>query len=218
MISSRRQKNVDKALQELKSYKLEASGLVCHVGKEEDRQRIVDFTIKQYGRIDILVNNAAVSPHIGDILTVSESEYDKVFDVNVKAGFILTQKVVPHMRKSGGGSIIFIGSVAGFANFALIGIYSISKTALCGLTKQLSATLAKENIRVNNVLPGIIETEFSKAIRTEASNETLMNSTDSRRYGHPDELGGICSFLCSNEASYITGENICVSGGFQTRL
>lgn len=216
MISSRREENVKKAVEELKSYNLDVTGLTCHVGKEEDRERIVDYTIKQFGKIDFLVSNAAANPYMGDVLEISESQYDKIFDVNVKAAFMLTQKVVPHMRKNGpdGGSIVFIGSIAGYLPFKQIGIYSVSKTSLLCLTKVLSSTLAPENIRVNNVVPGLVQTKFAEILMT----DEIASLADVKRFGQPDELGGIVSFLCSKEASFVTGESVCVTGGFPSRL
>ncbi|KAK9743629.1 short chain dehydrogenase [Popillia japonica] len=130
IISSRKQKNVDQALEKLKSHKLDVCGLVCHVANPEDRKRLYDEAIKQYGGINILVSNAAVNPAIGGVLECDESSWDKIFDVNVKSSFMLAKEAVPHLEKQGSGKIVFISSIAGFQPFPLLGAYSQLKAAL----------------------------------------------------------------------------------------
>ena len=222
MISSRKEKNVIEALAEIRKSAKEDSaveGLVCHVGKEEDRQKLVDETINKFGGIDILISNAGTNPTFGPILDCTEDQWDKIFDNNVKAAFLLTKMVVPHMTSKGEGNIVFISSIAGLQPIPMILPYSVSKTALLGLTKALSHDLAPENIRVNCVCPGIIDTNFSSAL---TSNEFVANKTlemlHTKRFGQPEDISGLVSFLCSKDSSYITGENIVVGGGIPSRL
>lgn len=222
VISSRKQANVDKAVNELQNmYPNQVAGTICHVGKEEDRENLVKFSLDKFGgRIDILVSNAAVNPSFGSFLETTEAQWDKVFDTNVKAPFLLTQKVVPHMLNNKGsegkGSIIYISSIAAYIGANLIGAYSVSKTALLGLCKNMSMELGNEGIRVNLVAPGLIETKFSDALRED--DEWWRSCTHMKRLGKPDEISGIVSFLCSPEASYITGENIVVAGGHHCKV
>ena len=224
VVSSRKQDNVDRALNELKSlFPGQVGGLVCHVGKEEDRQKLVDYTLKEFGKIDILVSNVAVNPYFGSLLEMEESHWDKIFDVNVKAPFMLTRSIVPHMlknkREGDNGAIIYISSIAAYAGMNAIGAYSISKTALLGLCKNASMELAKEGIRVNLVAPGVIKTKFSGVIWQDTTQDDYYTSmTDIKRLGEAHELGGIVSFLAGPDASYITGENIVVAGGYHCRL
>ena len=222
MISSRKEKNVTEALEEIRKYAQENSqveGVVCHVGKAEDREKLIDETLKKFGGIDILVSNAGTNPTFGPILDCTEDQWDKIFDNNVKAAFLLTKMVTPHMMKKGEGNIVFIASIAGLQPIPMILPYSISKTALLGLTKALSHDLAAENVRVNAVCPGIIDTNFASAL---TSNDFVANKTlemlHIKRFGQPDDIAGIVSFLCSKDASYITGENIVVGGGIPSRL
>ncbi|KAG8236435.1 hypothetical protein J437_LFUL016962 [Ladona fulva] len=208
VVSSRKEKNVQEAVQKLKSEGLSAEGVVCHVAKAEDRARLLNKAVETFGGIDVLVSNAATNPAVGPVLDCEESVWDKIFEINVKAAFLLSKEVLPYLRKRGGGSIIYVSSIAGFQPFNLLGAYSVSKTALLGLTKAASQDLASENIRVNCIAPGIVKTRFSSAVSTDNISELAV----------PEEIGGIASFLCSDDASYITGETIVVSGGMASRL
>ncbi|KAG8596164.1 hypothetical protein GDO81_001758 [Engystomops pustulosus] len=218
-ISSRNQQNVDKALQELKKEGLDVEGTVCHVGKKEDRVKLVDHVMQKFGGVDILVSNAAVNPFFGNILDATEEVWDKVFDINLKATFLLVKLVAPKIQERGGGSIVIVSSIAAFTAFPALGPYNVSKTALLGLTKVLAADLTTQNIRVNCLAPGFIRTRFSSILW---KNETLYNEIKLKlgisRIGEPEECAGIVSFLCSADASYITGETMMVAGGGYPRL
>lgn len=224
IVSSRKQNNVDKAIDELKSqFPNQVAGIVCHVGKDTDRQKLIDFTLDRFGGIDILVSNVAVNPYFGSMIEMEEGQWDKVFEVNVKAPFMLTQKVVPHMLKNNRsgdkGAIVYISSIAAYSGMSAIGAYSISKTALLGLSKNMSMELASEGIRVNLIAPGVIKTKFSSLLwEPEGQDEHFKSATHLKRLGESHELGGIVSFLCGPDASYITGENIVVAGGYHCGL
>ncbi|XP_004421264.1 PREDICTED: dehydrogenase/reductase SDR family member 4 isoform X1 [Ceratotherium simum simum] len=215
VVSSRKQQNVDRAVAALQGEGLSVTGTVCHVRKSEDRERLVATAVNLHGGIDILVSNAAVSPFFGDIMDVTEEMWDKVLDVNVKASALLTKAVVPEMEKRGGGSVVIVSSVAAYIPLPDLGPYSVSKTALVGLTKSLALELAKRNIRVNCLAPGLIKTASSQKLWMDKEiKKTLQIS----RLGKPEDCAGIVSFLCSEDASYITGETVVVGGGTPSRL
>ncbi|XP_024143721.1 dehydrogenase/reductase SDR family member 4 isoform X1 [Oryzias melastigma] len=219
VVSSRRQANVDKAVALLRSQSIQVTGTTCNVGNAEDREKLVQMTLDQCGGIDILVSNAAVNPFFGNIMDSTEDVWDKILAVNVKASFLLTKLVVPHMEKRGGGNIIFVSSVAGYQPMKGLGPYSVSKTALLGLTRALAPELAHSNIRVNCVAPGIIKTRFSSALwENEGIVKQFKKQLSIKRVGEPEEIGGVIAFLCSQDASYITGETITVTGGMGSRL
>lgn len=225
VISSRKKNNVEEAVKKLNDlHPGRIAGTVCHVGKDEDQKHLLDFTLKEFGSIDILVSNVAVNPYFGSFMDMQESQWDKIFEVNVKAPFQLTQKIVPHMlknqRKTGdNGAIVYISSIAAYAGMASIGAYSVSKTALLGLCKNMSMELAQDRIRVNLVAPGVIKTKFSQLLwESDSSTEAFQSMTHQKRLGEPNEIGGVVSFLCSSDASYITGENIVVAGGLHCSL
>ncbi|XP_061447238.1 dehydrogenase/reductase SDR family member 4-like isoform X3 [Rhineura floridana] len=119
VVSSRKQGNVDRAVAELRTENLSVSGLVCHVGKADDRQRLIDVALECHGGIDILVSNAAVNPFFGSILDATDDVWDKILDINVKAAALLIKLVVPHMEKRGGGSIVIVSSIAAYSPFPL---------------------------------------------------------------------------------------------------
>lgn len=219
VVSSRRQANVDRAVALLQSQDIQVTGTTCNVGIGEDREKLVELTLQKYGGIDILVSNAAVNPFFGNTLDSTEEVWDKILSINVKAAFLLTKLVVPHMEKRGGGNVVFVSSIAGYQPMAGLGPYSVSKTALLGLTRVLAPELAATNIRVNCVAPGIIKTRFSSALwQNEDIMEEFNRQLSIKRAGNPSEIGGVVAFLCSEEASYITGETITVTGGMSGRL
>lgn len=219
VVSSRRQANVDKAVALLQSQSIQVTGTTCNVGKAEDREKLVALTLQKYGGVDILVSNAAVNPFFGNTMDSTEEVWDKILSINVKASFLMTKLVVPHMEKRGGGNIVFVSSVAGYQPMPALGPYSVSKTALLGLTRVLAPELAPSNIRVNCVAPGVIKTRFSSALwQNEDIMDEFKKQMSMKRVGEPDEIGGVIAFLCSDEASYITGETITVTGGMSCRL
>ena len=165
VVSSRKAANVSAAVKKLTDQNISCIGVICHVATAADRKKLFDETITKFGQIDILVSNAAVNPEVGGVMDCSEQAWDKIFDVNVKSSYLLAKEVRPFIKKQGGGSIVFISSIAGFQPFSLLGAYSVSKTALFGLTKAAAADLAPENIRVNCIAPGIIQTKFSASVR-----------------------------------------------------
>lgn len=219
IISSRRKNKVDAALTALTAEGLDVLGTVCHVGEEKDRKHLIEFASKAGNGIDILVSNAAVNPHFGPALEASEPVWDKIFNINVKAAFQLTQLVVPEMQKKNGGSITYISSIAAYRPFTFLGIYSVSKTALLGLGKVMAEECAHYNIRVNTVCPGAINTKFSRVLsESDDTKEEILRHLMIKRFGEPEDISGIVSFLSSDEASYITGETMCVTGGFYAHL
>ncbi|KAL9975289.1 hypothetical protein ACROYT_G012439 [Oculina patagonica] len=236
MISSRKQDKVTDTVAKLEEPGCTVKGVVCHVAKPEHRKNLIKETLNHFGGIDILVSNAAANPTFGSILEVSEEAWDKIFDVNLKSAFLLAKDVIPLMEKRGGGSVVFVSSIGGFQPMQGLGAYSISKTALLGLTKVLSNECAHMGVRVNCVAPGLIKTRFSQAIwKNEALQEQLLTRIPMRRQeptykhynnysvqpsklGESEDIGGAVSFLSSDEASYITGETLVIAGGVQSRL
>lgn len=219
VVSSRRQKQVDSAVEALKEQGLSVHGLTCHVGNKEDRKRLIEETVKRFGGIDILVSNAAVNPYFGPIFGASEEVWDKIFEINAKSTFFLCKEVVPYMEKRGGGNIVLVSSVGGYKPSKEVSIYAISKTTMLGLVKALVPQCASMNIRVNCIAPGLIKTKFSEALwNNPNAAHTLNSATALQRIGLPEECAGAVAFLASDDASYVTGETIVVAGGTHARL
>ncbi|TKC38202.1 dehydrogenase/reductase SDR family member 4 isoform X1 [Monodon monoceros] len=219
VVSSRKQQNVDRAVATLHREGLSVTGTVCHVGKGEDRERLVATAVNLHGGVDILVSNAAVMPFFGNLMDVTEEVWDKILDINVKATALITKAVVPEMEKRGGGSVVIVASVGAYRPFPGLGPYNVGKTALLGLTKNLAVELAQRNIRVNCLAPGLIKTSFSRMLWDDQERlESLKATMQIKRIGKPEDCAGIVSFLCSEDASYITGETVVVAGGMPSRL
>eukprot|EP00004_Rigifila_ramosa_P006855 TRINITY_DN17788_c0_g1_i1.p1 TRINITY_DN17788_c0_g1~~TRINITY_DN17788_c0_g1_i1.p1 ORF type:complete len:253 (+),score=56.95 TRINITY_DN17788_c0_g1_i1:8-766(+) len=221
VICARKQQGVDEAVSSMSSKGLRVAGVAANVSVEEDRKKLIEFTKQTFGEPDILVNNVAVNPYFGSILDMPAGVYEKVMDTNVKAPLSLTLDVARSMRSRGaGGTIVFIASILGFAPGENLGVYSLSKTSLVGLTKVLSGELAPHNIRVNCVAPGIIETRFSEVLwKKEKSGTENQAKIPLRRFGKPEDISPLVSFLASDAHSgYMTGETILVTGGMTSRL
>ncbi|KAK6015759.1 oxidoreductase, short chain dehydrogenase/reductase family protein [Ostertagia ostertagi] len=219
IVSSRKSKNVEDAVCALRMEGIDAAGIPAHVGVKEDRKKLIDFAIDRYGKLDILVSNAAVNPHFGDIMSISDSQWDKLLQINVRSALQLTQEAAPHLEASGRGNVVLVSSVAGYSPIDGLGAYSVMKSTLIGLNKALSQSLARRNIRVNAIAPGIIRTDFSKALyANEVDHQNWLRSIPLNRLGHADECADAVSFLVSDEASYISGETIGVNGGMQARI
>ena len=154
IISSRKESNVNEAVQKIKAQGLKAHGFPCNVGKQEDRDKLREFIEKKFGRLDVLVPNAAVSLHFGLALDTPEKAYDKMFDVNVKSIFMMIKEYIDLVKKSPTGNICITSSYTAYSNSNVIGIYGVTKTTLLGLTKMLATELYHENVRVNCVCPG----------------------------------------------------------------
>ncbi|XP_072777473.1 dehydrogenase/reductase SDR family member 4-like isoform X1 [Taeniopygia guttata] len=218
-LSSRRPQNVQRALERLRGRGLEVSGTTCHVGRAEDRERMVQEALSAFGAIDILVSNAAVNPHLGPALEADERTWDKVFQVNVTAAAMLIQLVVPHMERRGGGAIVVMSSIAGYQPMAGLGPYSVSKTALLGLVSALSPELLPRGIRINGVAPGLIRTRFSAALwEDEATRDQALAALGAQRLGSPQDVAQAVLFLVSPSAAFVAGQTLLVAGGARPRL
>eukprot|EP00249_Psilotum_nudum_P002524 c15608_g1_i1 orf=385-1272(-) len=216
VVSSRKQKNVDEAVEKLRTLGIDVIGIACHVSDAAQRKNLIKATVDKYGKIDILVSNAAVSPSVDPIVEISEAALDKLWEINVKAGILLVQDVVAHL--SSGSSIIFISSIAGYQPGRNLVMYGVTKTALFGLTKGLAAELAP-NVRVNSVAPGFVPTHFANYLTNDAEiREQIESKTLMGRLGTPGDIAGAVAFLVSDDASYITGEVLVVAGGLPSKL
>ncbi|XP_074617000.1 dehydrogenase/reductase SDR family member 4-like isoform X1 [Acropora palmata] len=221
MISSRKQEKVNEAVLQLEKEEKGCSvkGVVCHVAKAEHRKNLIEQTLHHFGGIDILVSNAAANPVFGPILQTPEEGWDKIFDVNVKSAFLLAKDIIPLMEKKGSGSVIFISSLAAFRPQEYIGAYCVSKTALVGLTKVLAEECGHMGVRINCIAPGMIKTNFSEAFwKNDAVFKEFLKIVPLGRIGLSNDIGGAVSFLSSDQASYITGETLVISGGIHSRL
>ena len=215
VISSRSQEACDAVANEFTKEGLKAVGIACHIGKEEQRINLVNTTIDAFGRIDVLVNNAAINPVYSPIEEVTPAIFDKIMDVNVKAPWSLSNLVLPHFKAHKNGSIINIASVEALTPGFGLGIYSTSKAAILMLTKNQAKEWGQYGVKANAICPGLIKTKFSAALWT---NEKMLNklekSIPSGRMGMPEEMVGLACLLASDAGSYMTGGVYTADGGY----
>ena len=215
VVSSRSQEACDEVVKEFTAAGLKAIGIACHIGKEEQRKNLVDKTIEAFGRIDVLINNAAINPVYGPIEDVDPSIFDKIMDVNVKAPWALSNLVLPHMQANKNGSIINIASVEALTPGFGLGLYSTSKAALLMLTKNQAKEWGQHGVRANAICPGLIKTKFSAALWTnEKRLNKLERSIPSGRMGQPEEMVGLACLLASDAGGYMTGGVYTADGGY----
>jgi len=215
VISSRKQEAVEAVAKEFTEAGLEAIGIECHIGDTAQREQLISKTIEAYGRIDILVNNAAINPFYGPLEAADEEVFDKIMGVNVKAPWILSNLAQAYMKANGGGSIINIASVEGIHPGFRLGLYSMTKSALIMLTKNQAKEWGKYGIRSNVVCPGLIKTKFSESLWSDEKLAAQYTSViPLKRVAEPDEMAGIVMLLASDAGSYMTGGVYAADGGY----
>ena len=191
-----------------------AIGVPANISSKDDLQRLMDETRKAFGQIDILVCNAASNPYYGSQLEISDEAFSKILSNNIIANNWMIQMVAPEMKARMDGSIIVISSIGGLRGTEVIGAYAISKAADMQLARNLARELGPFNIRINCVAPGLVKTDFAKALwDTPAGEERASSGTPLRRLGEPDDLAGAAVYLASRAGAWTTGQTIVVDGG-----
>jgi NAD(P)-dependent dehydrogenase (short-subunit alcohol dehydrogenase family) len=192
----------------------EAAAIACNISRKPEVDALVEGALARFGRIDVLVCNAAVNPAFGPLGTLSDEAFDKIIGANVKSNLWLANRVIPGMAERGSGAVIIISSIAGLRGTDVIGAYGISKAADFALARNLAVEWGPRNVRVNCIAPGLIKTDFARALWEDEAALARRNArTPLRRIGSPEEIGGIAAFLASSAASFITGEIIVADGG-----
>jgi NAD(P)-dependent dehydrogenase (short-subunit alcohol dehydrogenase family) len=214
VISSRKADACAAVAQEIAANGGEAAAIACNIGRKTEVEALVAETNRRFGRIDILVCNAAINPVFGPLLHLTDEAFDKIISTNVKSNLWLCNLVIPAMAQRAGGAVIIVSSIGGLRGTDVLGMYGISKAADFALARNLAVEWGPRNVRVNAIAPGIIKTDFARALW---ENEELMKrrnaQTPLRRIGLPEEIGPIAAFLASPAASFITGQTIVADGG-----
>jgi dehydrogenase/reductase SDR family member 4 len=219
VVNSRKQEAVDEVAEAINAEYTEgfpsAIGVAGQVGNAADCQKIFDAAMAAFGRVDIIVNNAAANPVFGPVEQTDDRAFNKIMEVNVKAPFELAKLCLPVMQANGGGSIVNISSIGGISPENFLGIYSVSKAALISLTKVMAMEWGKYNIRANVICPGLIQTKFSEALwANDKILEHVLANVPLNRVGQPDEISGLALFLASEAAGYCTGSVFMADGGY----
>jgi NAD(P)-dependent dehydrogenase (short-subunit alcohol dehydrogenase family) len=214
VINSRKQEQIDEVAESINNAGGKCIAIAGNVGDASDAQALIDKTVEIFGKVDILVNNAAANPVYGPVLECESWAFDKIMNVNVKAPFDLSKLAHPHMKAAGGGSIINISSIEALTPDEGLGIYSVSKAALNMLTKVCAKEWGPDNIRVNSICPGFIKTKFSQALwSNEQWMKMFMKMVPIKRIGTTDEIASLALFLASDASSYCTGSYFTADGG-----
>lgn len=216
VVSSRKQENVAPVAAAInEQHPGRALAVAAHAGQPEAAQALVAAAVNEFGRLDIVVNNAATNPHFGSLLSSEPWQWDKILEVNVKGYFWLVQAAAQRLQESGGGKIINMASVAGIEPGPMMGIYSVSKAAVIMMTKVLAVELAADNIQVNAIAPGFVKTRFSAALwQNPMLSERIHQKTPAGRLAEPDELVGMALYLASPASSFTTGAVFTIDGGY----
>ena len=214
VISSRKAEACEQVANELKAQGYEAIAIPCHVGKKEDLQNLVEKTNEAWGAIDVLVCNAATNPVYGTTAEMTDEAWDKIMDTNVKGTFWLTNMVLPQMAEKGEGAVVLLSSIAGIRGNTTIGTYGVSKAAEAALARNLAVEWGPKGIRINSIAPGLIKTDFAKALWEDPVRvKRAEDKTPLRRIGDPVDIAGLAVFLSTKASAYITGQVIVADGG-----
>lgn len=216
VISARKQDQLDAAAAEINKAcgAQRAHAVAANAGRKEELQALVDKTHEIAGPIDILVGNAGVNVFYGAVSEIPDEAYEKTMKTNVQANLWLARMVVPDMIEKGAGSMMFTASVGAFKPSQTLGVYGTSKLALIGLVRNLALEYGPKGVRANAICPGLVRTDFAKALWDNPEAEERANSQiPLRRLGEPEDFGGLAVFLASDASRYMTGQALTVCGG-----
>lgn len=214
VVSSRKAEACEPVAAAIRAAGGEAIVVPCNISRRPEVEALVEETGRRLGPVDILVCNAAVNPVYGPLGDLTDEAFDKVMGANVKSNLWLCNLLIPAMAERGGGAVVIVSSIAGLRGTEMIGAYGISKAADFALARNLAVEWGPRNVRVNCIAPGLIRTDFARALWEDEARLARRNETTPlRRIGTPDEIGGVAAFLASPAASFITGQVIVADGG-----
>lgn len=219
IIASRTQETLDTVAAEINAlYPDSILPKACHMGKAEDIDAFFQWVEEHAGTPNVLVNNAATNPYFGPVIDTPEWAWDKTFDVNLKGYFQMASRVAKGLvAKSQPGSLINVASIVGLRGSPLQGVYAMTKAAVISMTQTMAVELGPAGIRSNAIAPGLVETKLAEAIVGNPDMQQYFNEkTALKRHGQPEEIAELAVYLGSDESSYMTGQTLCVDGGYTT--
>ena len=217
VISSRKADACHAVAEGIKKSGGDAHVIPCNISRHDEVKGLIAGATKHYGKVDVLVCNAAVNPYYGPLLDITEEAFDKIMSSNVKSNIWLCAEAIPQMAARGKGSVVIISSIGGLRGSTVIGAYGISKAADFGLCRSLAGEWGPKGVRINCVAPGLIKTDFARALwEDEDRLKHRTATTPLRRIGEPDEIAGAVAYLASDASTFMTGQTIVVDGGVTT--
>jgi len=214
VISSRNQDACDEVATELRGQGLEALGVACNINYQEQLENLAKTASAEFGKVDILVCNAALNPFFGPSQEIPDEAFDKVMHANIGSVHRLCKLVIPGMAEGGGGAVIIVSSIGGLKGTDALGAYAISKAADMQIARNLAVEWGPKNIRVNCIAPGLVRTDFARALwENPEIYEATVSKYPLRRIGEPDEIAGAAVMLASDAGSFTTGQTIVIDGG-----
>lgn len=217
VVSSRKADACEEVAEGIRKNGGDAHVIPCNIARKNEVEALIDGTVKHYGPIDILVCNAAVNPYYGPLLDITDEAFDKIMGSNVKSNIWLCAKAIPAMAERGQGSVVIISSIGGLRGSTVIGAYGISKAADFALCRSLAGEWGPKGVRVNCIAPGLVKTDFAKALwEDEVNLKKRTANTPLRRIGEPHEIAGAVAYLSSDVSTFTTGQTIVIDGGVTT--
>lgn len=214
VISSRNQDACEEVAAELRGQELEAIGVACNINYQEQLENLAKTASAEFGKVDILVCNAALNPFFGPSQEIPDEAFDKVMHANIGSVHRLCKLVIPGMAEAGGGAVIIVSSIGGLKGTDALGAYSISKAADMQIARNLAVEWGPKNVRVNCIAPGLVRTDFARALwENPEIYEATVSKYPLRRIGEPDEIAGAAVLLASDAGSFTTGQTIVIDGG-----
>ena len=214
VVSSRKSDACDKTLAELEDAGHEAIAVPCNVGYKDQCEHLVRATLEKWGRVDVLVLNAAINPYFGSMQDMSDDVFDKMIATNLKAQLWLCKLACPQMAERGEGSIIIISSIAALRGNSKQGMYGLCKAADIQLARNLALEWGAKGIRANAISPGLVRTDFAKVLYEDPARlQRRLDAIALGRLGEPNDIAGIALCLASDAGRFITGQNIVADGG-----
>ncbi len=214
VISSRNQDACDEVASAINADGGEAVAIACNINYKEQLRLLVEKTSAHFGGIDILVCNAALNPYYGASQDIPDAAFDKIMNANIGSAHRLCQLTLPGMAARGGGAVIIVSSIAGLKGSTVLGAYGISKAADMQMARNLAVEWGPRNIRVNCIAPGLIRTDFARALwENPETYAATVAKYPLRRIGEPDEIAGAAIFLASEAGSFTTGHTLVIDGG-----
>jgi len=213
VLTSRSEESVQEVADSIIDAGGQAVAKACHAGNLDDIEALFEFVKAEFGRLDVLINNAATNPYYGPATGLSSNAFDKTVEVNLKGPYFMSSAAIPLMIESGGGSIVNVASIAALIPLQGQAVYSMTKAGLISLTRGFAKEYGQQGVRVNAILPGVVKTRFASALVEDPSVQKWLSRLPIPRAGQPEDMVAGVLYLVSEQAAYTTGTTLVMDGG-----